>query len=202
MKYILYILIILNISFSSNTRYGFIKNIIVPGWGFMDTKEHKNKAKGFLLREIIMWSSLLSSRQISDLYEDNYIAYGIDYASTNVSNHSSMYSINVGNYNSIYSYNEAMLRKRSPESTYPEGQNFDWEWSSNQERVKYKKILQTSRDLDKIGDFSIAGILVHRIIAGINYLYYTKKGNKSRLSSVMTRPDQETVQLTLKINLY
>ena len=201
-KHIIYILIILGVCYSSDTNRGFIKNLILPGWGFMGTEEDKGKSKGFLLREIVIWSSLFTSRQVSDIYKDAYIAYGIDYANTNVSDYGSMYSINVGNYNSIYSYNEAMLLQRSPESVYPEGGGFDWEWSANQNRVKYKRMLQTSRDINKIGDFAIAGIIVHRIVAGINYLYYTRSGRSLGLSSIVTSPNKETVQLTLKINLY
>ena len=201
-RYIIYILLISSICFSAESGTGFIKNLILPGWGFIDNQEHKAKAKGFLLREIIIWSSLFTSRGISDVYEDSYIGYGIDYANTNVSEFGSMYSINVGNYNSIYSYNEAMLLQRSPQSVYPEGLEFDWEWSSNQNRIKYKQMLQTSRDIDKIGDFAIAGIIVHRIVAGVNYLYHTKRGQDLGLSSIVTAPDKETVQLTLKINLY
>ena len=100
MKYIIYLIIALSIIFPSNKSTGLIKNLILPGWGFVDTD--KDKARGFLLREMIIWSSLFSSRQISDIYEGNYIAYGINHANTNVSSFGSMYSINVGNYNSIY----------------------------------------------------------------------------------------------------
>ena len=99
MKRYIYILLISSICFSAESGRGFIKNLILPGWGFIDNQEHKAKAKGFLLREIIIWSSLFTSRGISDIYEDAYIGYGIDYANTNVSEFGSMYSINVGNYN-------------------------------------------------------------------------------------------------------
>ncbi len=201
-KYIIYTLLVSTVCLSSESGTGFIKNLILPGWGFVDNQEHKDKSKSFLLREIIIWSSLFTSRGISDVYEDAYIGYGVDYANTNVSEFGSMYSINVGNYNSIYSYNEAMLLQRSPEKAYPEGAGFDWEWSSNQNRVKYKQMLQTSRDIDKIGDFAIAGIIVHRIVAGVNYLYHTKRGQDLGLSSEVTSPNKETVQLTFKINLY
>ena len=115
-RHIIYIVIISGLCFSSaSSGAGFLKNIILPGWGFMDIEEHKDKSKGFLLREIIIWSSLFASREMSGIYEDAYIGYGIDYANTNVSEFGSMYSINVGNYNSIYSYNEAMLLQRSPD---------------------------------------------------------------------------------------
>ena len=81
-RYIIYILLISSICLSAESGTGFIKNLILPGWGFIDNQEHKAKAKGFLLREIIIWSSLFTSRGISDVYEDSYIGYGIDYANT------------------------------------------------------------------------------------------------------------------------
>ena len=121
---------------------------------------------------MILWGALFTSGKTSNLFEDSYISYSNDYANTNVDNHNFEYSLNVGNYDSIYLYNEAMLRKRSPDNVYPENDNYRWEWDSADNRIKYKRMLQTSLDLDKIKSFTVAGLIVHRIVSVINYMYY------------------------------
>ena len=171
MKKILYILIAINISICSNVGLGLIKNVILPGWGIADIKGQEHKKNQYILREVIIWSTLFTSRENSHIFENNYISYSIDYGSTDVSGFDSQYSINVGNYNSIFSYNDAMLRKRLPDNLYPENQGYDWNWDTSSNRLKYKSMLQISRDLDKIGDFAIAGLLIHRLVGAINYLY-------------------------------
>tara|TARA_Y100000590_G_C15477994_1_gene922848 strand:- start:100 stop:714 length:615 start_codon:yes stop_codon:yes gene_type:complete len=204
MNKILCYLIVLNLFVCQKpgTGTGLIKNIIIPGWGFSELEQNKDKSKKYILREMILWGSLFASAKTSDIFENNYISYSNNYANANVSNHNFEYSLNVGSYNSIYLYNEAMLRKRSPSSVYPENDDYIWEWASSDQRIKYKKMVQTSLDLDKVKDFTIAGLIVHRVVAAINYMYYLNKGYESGLSSVITTPDQYTLQFNFKYNLY
>ena len=201
MKKILYILIAINISICSNVGLGLIKNVILPGWGIADIKGQEHKKNQYILREVIIWSTLFTSRENSHIFENNYINYSIDYASTDVSDFDSQYSINVGNYNSIFSYNDVMLRKRLPDNVYPENQGYDWNWDTSSNRLKYKSILQISRDLDKIGDFAIAGLLIHRLVGAINYLYLVNTNKDLGLSSNVSKPDSHTIQLDLKFDL-
>ena len=200
MKKVIYILVCLSFLISQNTGAGVLKNAIIPGWGFMEMDSYKEKSKGYFLREAIIWGSFLTSRSSSNLFEDYYVSYGIDYASADILEYDSGYSINVGNYNSMDSYNQAMLRKRRPDDVYPDNEGYNWEWEAVSNRLKYKKMLQVSRDLDKIGDFAIAGLIVHRMVAVVNYLYYSRTGSNSKISSDISKPDQNTVLLNIKYN--
>ena len=129
------------------------------------------KLKNYLLREVLIWGVLFSSNQNRDMYNDNYINYGISYASTNVDSFNFQYAINVGDYESMSDYNNAMLGRRLADKVYPQDEGYDWNWESSKDRLKYRDMLRTSRDLDKIGDFAIAGLIIHRIVALINYNY-------------------------------
>ena len=200
MMRIIYIVISLNLLISANHRSGVLKNLVVPGWGFEHLEESKNQSKKYFLREAIIWSSLITSRTSSDLFEDYYISYGIDYSDADILQYDDGYSINVGNYDSMYEYNQAMLRKRRPEDIYPYNEGYDWEWNSTNNRLKYKKMLQVSRDLDKIGDFAIASLLIHRMVSVVNYMYYAQTGNNSKISSDISKPDQNTVLFKIKYN--
>ena len=137
----------------------------------------------------------------SDIYEANYINYGFDYSGTDVADFNSQYAINVGDYDSMSDYNNAMLGKRLPDRVYPQDEGYDWSWESSNNRLKYRNMLRTSRDLDKIGDFAIAGLLIHRIVGLINYNYLINKGKSLGLSSSVYKTDFQTVQLELKFNL-
>ena len=83
--------------FSSTAGIGFIKNIAVPGWGF----ENKTQSKQHFLREIIIWTALLSAKGSATMFEDYYSSYGIDYANTDIPNYDFQYSMDIGNYNSM-----------------------------------------------------------------------------------------------------
>ena len=50
MKKYIYIVIIASLVFPSNIGTGFIKNIVVPGWGFED----KQQSKKHFFREVII----------------------------------------------------------------------------------------------------------------------------------------------------
>ena len=197
---IIYIVISLNFLLSVNHGSAILKNLAIPGWGFEQLEGHKNQSKKYFLREAIMWSSLLTSRSSSNLFEDYYISYGIDYSDADILRYDDGYSINVGNYDSMFEYNQAMLRKRRPEDIYAHNEGYDWEWISTDRRLKYKKMLQISRDLDKVGDFTIASLLIHRAVSVINYMYYAQTGNTSKISSGISKPDQNTVLFKIKYN--
>ena len=198
---IIFILLLVGFSIGSDSRLGLIKNIIIPGMGMPKTEEYQNLKKNYLLREVIIWGTLFSSRQNSDMYENNYINYGVEYGETDVSDYNYQYAINVGDYDSFSEYNDAMLRKRLSERVYPQNQGYEWDWESSDNRLKYRSMLRTSRDLDKIGDFAIAGLLIHRIVAVINYAYLMNKGKSLGLSSNIYKKDSQTIQLEFKFNL-
>tara|TARA_Y100000996_G_C22403649_1_gene594177 strand:- start:82 stop:687 length:606 start_codon:yes stop_codon:yes gene_type:complete len=195
-----YIILSLNLLISSSHGSGVLKNIIIPGWGFEQLENHQNTSKRYFLTEASIWASFITSRASSDLFEDYYVSYGIDYSNADILSYDEGYSINVGNYDSMYEYNQAMLRKRRPDDVYPSNQGYNWEWNSSNKRLKYKKMLQVSRDLDKIGDFAIASLIIHRAVSVINYMYYAQSGSNSKISSSVSKPDQNTVQLKIKYN--
>ena len=157
--------------------------------------------KNYLLREVLIWGVLFSSNQNRDMYNDNYINYGISYANTNVDSFNFQYAINVGDYESMSDYNNAMLGRRLADKVYPQDEGYDWNWESSKDRLKYRDMLRTSRDLDKIGDFAIAGLIIHRIVALINYNYLKNNGESLGISSNIYKRDSQTVQLELKFNL-
>ena len=201
MKKILAILFIISISICSNSSFVLIKNIVIPGLGMPNTEKYQKIKKQYLLREVVLWGSLFSSRRSSDVYSNNYINYGIDYSDTDVSDFNYQYAINVGDYNSMSEYNDAMLRRRLPDKLYPQDEDYDWNWEAPSNRLKYRNMLRTSRDLDKLGDFAIAGLLIHRIVGIINYTYIKNKGRPLGLSTDIYKADNETVQLNFKFNL-
>ena len=87
------------------------------------------------------------------------------------------------------------------DKVYPQDQGYDWNWESNKDRLKYRDMLRTSRDFDKIGDFAIAGLIIHRIVALINYNYLKNNGESIGVSSNIYKRDSQTVQFELKFKL-
>ena len=201
MKKIFILLIISSCLISSSAEWSPLKNIIIPGMGVPNIDRFDKIKKNYLLREVLIWGVLFSSNQIRDMYNDNYINYGISYANTNVDSFNFQYAINVGDYESMSDYNNAMLGRRLADKVYPQDEGYDWNWESSKDRLKYRDMLRTSRDLDKIGDFAIAGLIIHRIVALINYNYLKNNGESLGISSNIYKRDSQTVQLELKFNL-
>ena len=201
MKKIIFIVLFASFLICSDSRLSLIKNIIIPGMGIPNTEEYSKIKKHYLLREVVIWGTLFSSKQSSDIYESNYINYGVDYCGSDVSDFNYQYAINVGDYDSLSEYNDAMLGKRLSDKLYPQDQGYNWDWESSNNRLKYRNMLRTSRDLDKVADFAIAGLLIHRIVAVINYTYLMNKGEYLGLSSSVYKTDPQTIQLEFKFNL-
>ena len=201
MKKIFLLLIISSYLICSSAEWSPFKNMIIPGMGIPNIDNYDKIKKNYLLREVLIWGVLFSSNQNRDIYNDNYINYGISYASTNVDSFNFQYAINVGDYESMSDYNNAMLGRRLPDKVYPQDEGYDWNWESHKDRLKYRDMLRTSRDFDKIGDFAIAGLIIHRIVALINYNYLKNNGEVLGISSNIYKGDLQTVQLELKFNL-
>ena len=201
MKKVIVLISIMSFLVCSNQRMGLIKNFIIPGSGIPETEQYSKTKRNYLIREAFIWGALFSSRQNSDVYEDNYINYGIDYSGANVADFNYQYAINVGDYNTMSDYNNAMLGRRIPDKVYPNDEGYEWNWESNSNRLKYRDMLRTSRNLDKLGDFAIAGLLIHRIVGIINYTYLMNNNKSLGLSSNIYKTDLETVQLEFKFNL-
>ncbi len=201
MKKVIVLISIVSFLVCSNQRMGLIKNFIIPGSGIPETEQYSKTKRNYLIREAFIWGALFSSRQNSDVYEDNYINYGIDYSGANVADFNYQYAINVGDYNTMSDYNNAMLGRRIPDKVYPNDEGYEWNWESNSNRLKYRDMLRTSRNLDKLGDFAIAGLLIHRIVGIINYTYLMNNNKSLGLSSNIYKTDLETVQLEFKFNL-
>ena len=201
MKKIFILLIISSCLICSSAEWSPLKNIIIPGMGVPNIDRFDKIKKNYLLREVLIWGVLFSSNQNRDMYNDNYINYGISYANTNVDSFNFQYAINVGDYDSMSDYNNAMLGRRLADKVYPQDEGYDWNWKSSKDRLKYRDMLRTSRDLDKIGDFAIAGLIIHRIVALINYNYLKNNGESLGISSNIYKRDSQTVQLELKFNL-
>tara|TARA_Y100000768_G_scaffold380854_1_gene358618 strand:+ start:756 stop:1361 length:606 start_codon:yes stop_codon:yes gene_type:complete len=201
MKKVFLVLTISSFLICSTSEWSSFKNILIPGMGVPNTDTYDIVKKNYLLREVLIWGILFSSIQNSDMYKDNYINYGSSYADTDVDSFNFQYAINVGDYESMSDYNNAMLGRRLPDKVYPQDEGYDWTWTSNSDRLKYRGMLRTSRDFDKIGDFAIAGLIVHRIVALINYNYLKNNSELLGISSNIYNPDSQTVQLELKFNL-
>ena len=146
-----------------------MKSIIFPGLGEYSLGK-KEMAKNFFIREASLWIFFLGSKKSEDWYKRDYNALAELHADVNMEGKSYLFAVNIGHYNSLLEYNESKERQRLPDSRYSDS-NFYWNWDSEANRIKYDQLRIKSVTAKKYTKFSIAGIILHRLISLINVIY-------------------------------
>ena len=178
-KAFIFLILILNIIFSKNYNlHPATKSFIIPGWGESSLGYETNKNL-FIISEITLIFSSISSYQLSKLIEKEYIAFANEHAGAlNISNH--QYWVDIGNYMSNQDYDYEHLRLRDEE--VGEWDNNSWQWASDNKRSSFER-LRIKSDLYKLySKFLLGGIVLNHIISSIDALYLSKINIESNLS--------------------
>jgi hypothetical protein len=201
MKNIIYIIItifIIQIGYAQQ-KHPFIKSAILPGWGEL-TYDKTDRAKSFFVRESLIWLSLLGSQYVSSNYESKYSAFSRLHADIDLSDKEYQFVVDIGNYDSLEDYNDAKERTRQFSMKYPEGEGYEWEWDTSENRLQFDEYRITSSTADKFSSFTIAGLILHRVISLIDVLYLERIGSKIDLESAIIPLGKDQVEFRLGIN--
>ena len=85
-------------------------------------------------------------------------------------------------------------------SLYPENGNFDWQWNSSSNRIKYNDLRIASVNWNKYANFAIAGLVVNRIISVIDVIYLNRTGKNSGFSSKLISNGHNNTHLEVKFS--
>lgn len=110
--------------------------------------------------------------------------------------------LNVGNYLSTEAYNEARQRERLAGDVYPDDENFDWQWDSDENRREYGDYWRRRNLAGEIALFAMGGMVLNRIISVIDASYqFGMMANSLKVSLQPVAKKQEAaVVLTLAYN--
>ena len=176
------------------------KSFIVPGWGEKQLN-HDKRGNLLLFTEFALWTALTYSNDQYSGYKSNYINHGEYFAGVDWENKNDLYAANVGNYTCLSyddcgdeAYNEIKRRNFLFNDIYPEGGEYEWNWESRDERLKYDTFRNKSKNYNDIKGFIIGGMIVNRIISVIDVVILERKNT---LTSELYRQDNDN--MTLKI---
>ncbi|NQU68516.1 MAG: hypothetical protein HQ510_11280 [Candidatus Marinimicrobia bacterium] len=193
---IISILFCVNMLFPAD--FAAAKSAILPGWGEYSLGQTQ-RAKGFFLRESLIWLTYLGGNQVHSWYKDDYFAYANQHAGVSLSDKSYQYSVDIGNYDDFYTFNSAKDRRREVQLKYPEGEGYEWDWDSDGNRKKYDDMRITSATAEKVVSFAVGAMVVHRLVSLFDILYL-KRNPDMQLSSALIPLGSEAVELRISLH--
>ena len=179
-KYILcYLLCLLSsLSAISNPK---LQSLIIPGWGENTLGESK-RSKNFIISESILWISFLGNLTAEEWFRQDYTGFAELHADVDMRQKSYLFAVNLGHYMNQAEYNDAKERQRLPGQKYI-GENYYWEWDSNENRLQYDRIRIQSVTAQKYKKFAIAGLILNRFISLIDVLYLERIDDNISINS-------------------
>jgi hypothetical protein len=150
------------------------KSLLLPGLGEFSLGENR-RGRFFVKSEMGLWFLLAGSLWSASGNNSRLNAYATRFANADMSGKDDQFYVNLSTYDSMDAYNAYQQRARSPYETYSEEAGYDWSWDSEGHRLKYRDYL-INRDYAKsIASFTIAGMILNRIVSAIDVVGLTQK---------------------------
>ncbi|NIT57346.1 MAG: hypothetical protein GWN00_14270 [Aliifodinibius sp.] len=161
---------------------GSVKNVflslLLPGLGEW-TMGHKGLGKAFLGAEVTLWLGFLASRQYMNVLQNDMQAFAAVHAGVSSADKDDQFWIDVGTAMSLQEFNSEKLLERDLEATYPEGQSYDWQWDSRDNRLNYVDRRLTRLDWERVSTIIIGGVVLNHIVSSIDVIRLLHKDNGS-----------------------
>ena len=204
-KQYIFFLCLISLSYSQLTQNidkNAFKSLIIPGWGQLELEEQK-RSRNFLILEACSWLSFLGSSYANNWYIDDYISFGTYHAGIdlNTINDSelSLLIVHMSQYDNMYEFNETMERQRRFNDTYPDIQKYQWDWDTTKNRNNFNDLRIKSSNAKKINNFTIAALIVNRIVSFIDVAYLNGQ-NGVKLESTLVPTSNSSLAFNLKLS--
>ena len=204
-KQYIFFLCLISLSYSQLTQNidkNAFKSLIIPGWGQLELEEQK-RSRNFLILEACSWLSFLGSSYANNWYIDDYMSFGTYHAGIdlNTINDSelSLLIVHMSQYDNMYEFNETMERQRRFNDTYPDIPKYQWDWDSKESRKNFNDLRVKSSNAKKINNFTVAALIVNRIVSFIDVAYLNGQ-NGVKLESTLIPTSNSSLVFNLKLS--
>ena len=198
-KIIIFFILISSQLFSKGQAW---RSLLMPGWGEMKLGHH-NTGEKFMYADAGIWLSFFLTNELKSSYYNTYRNYGVNNADVNWNGKNDVFASHVGNFNSREHYNTTMAWLVGP-TFQGYDSNYDWNWctGSNGEcsdsdiskRRKYDDWRYKSRSYEEIRDFTVAALLINRVISLFNVF---RLQFADRISSEFKQYDNDEFELKI-----
>ena len=176
-----------------------LQSLVLPGWGEHTLGESK-RAKGFFIRETVLWLIYIGGEKTANWYESDYKAFAELHSDADMEEKDYLFAVNLGHYDSFEQYNDTKERQRRPVDKYTEGAGFEWQWDNKANRIKYDKMRINSSIYRKYAKFAVGGLVLHRLISLFDVIYLERK-NLPLEFDAQINADSHTLQLKFNLKL-
>ena len=200
-KYLITIIICLNClsaQVNGNAKTIF-QSLLLPGWGQHSLGESK-RANEYFIREAAIWLIFIGSKKTAAWYKSDYTAFAELHANVDMTGKNYLFAVNMGHYNSLDDYNDTKERQRSGEDKYEEGKNYDWQWDSSINRIKFDNMRIKSVTLDKYAKFSVGGLILHRMVSFFDVIYLERINSRISIEPQLY-PDLNSMSINFTLKL-
>mgnify|MGYP001240776538 CR=1 FL=1 len=169
---------------SKISKSPILKSLVIPGLGELSLGQ-KKRAKLFGGLEIALWLLVAESIQSKEKFQSNMISYAAIHAGASLKGKDHQFALDVANYLSVEDFNQEQQRMRLSGRVYSTD-DYNWKWDSQDHQEQYWNYIRRRAKARKIGMFAIGGMIVNRIVSGINVSYLNK--SKQSKISIKFRP--------------
>ena len=169
---------------SKVSKSPILKSLVIPGLGELSLGE-KKRAKLFGGLEIALWLLVAESIQSKEKSRSNMISYAAIHAGASLKGKDHQFALDVANYLSVEDFNQEQQRMRLSGRVYSTD-DYNWKWDSQDHQEQYWNYIRRRAKARKIGMFAIGGMIVNRIVSGINVSYFNK--HKQSMTSIKFEP--------------
>ena len=204
-KQYIFFLCLISLSYSQLTQNidkNAFKSLIIPGWGQLELEEQK-RSRNFLILEACSWLSFLGSSYANSWYINDYMSFGTYHAviDLNIINDSelSLLIVHMSQYDNMNEFNETMERQRRFDDTYPDIEKYQWDWDTTKNRNNFNALRVKSSNAKKINNFTVAALIVNRIVSFIDVAYLNGQ-NGVKLESTLIPTSNSSLAFNLKLS--
>ena len=176
-----------------------LQSLILPGWGELSLGE-SNRANEYFIREAAFWLIFFGSKKTAAWYESDYTAFAQLHANVDLTGKNYLFVVNLGHYNSLDDYNDTKQRQRLVDDKYEKGNNFNWQWDTSMNRIKFDNMRINSAISDKYAKFSVGGLILHRIISFFNVIYLERINSRISIEPQLS-PDLNSMSMNFTLKL-
>jgi hypothetical protein len=169
---------------SKISKSPILKSLVIPGLGELSLGQ-KKRAKLFGGLEIALWLLVAESIQSKEKSRSNMISYAAIHAGASLKGKDHQFALDIANYLSVEDFNQEQQRMRLSGRVYSTD-DYNWKWDSQDHQEQYWNYIRRRAKARKIGMFAIGGMIVNRIVSGINVSYFNK--HKQSKTSIKFEP--------------
>jgi len=180
----------------------FLRSIILPGWGHRYVQESWGRGRIHLGSDIAFLGATLGYNQQAINTRNAMYTAAQQLAGVDIRGRNKAFQLAVAQYNSLAEYNRIMEQTRNWDRFYEVNFDNNWEWRSEQDRIRYNNLRGKSDDSRRQAGIFIGLMAVNRAVSGVSSMVSARNHNRT-IPSVVIVPDfsQESMSIAAQVTI-